>query len=347
MPKLNAAVIGAGWVSGEHIAAFQRNPHVEFKGIASRTREGAEAKARERGLDCRIYDTVDQLIADPEIHIVSICSPPNVHAEQVIKCAEAGKHIVIEKPVAMNREDVWRMQEAVRKAGVKTVVSFVLRWNPLFETIKALLAEGALGNLFYAECDYWHWVGPHYGQYRWSRTKEAGGSSLLSAGCHAVDALRWFAGEIVEVYGYSAAKWAGSDYEFDPHVVAAVKFANGAIGKVSSSLECRTPYIFNIELLGDQGTLRNNRLFSKKLMPGQTDYAEIPTILPDSGDVTHHPFQGQIDHFVDCILQNRESHCNLDDAVKTMEVCFAIDESAATGRPVRLPLDRGNARMSA
>jgi len=347
MAKLKAGVIGAGWVSGEPIAAYVRNPHVEFVGIASRTREGAERKAREVGVDCRVYDTVDQLIDDPEINLVSICSPPNVHAEQVIKCAQAGKHLVIEKPVAMNRVDVWRMQDAVRAAGVKTVVSFVLRWNPLFETIKSLLAQGALGNIFYLEADYWHWVGPHYGQYRWSRTKEAGGSSLLSAGCHAVDALRWFGGEIVEVSGYSAPKWAGSDYEFDPNVVAAVKFASGAIGKVSSSLECRTPYIFNIEILGDQGTLRNNRLYSRVLFPGQTDYAEFPTILPDSGDVTHHPFQGQIDHFVECILEDRESHCNLDDATKTMEVCFAIDESIETGKPVRLPLDRQKAGMTA
>lgn len=344
---MKAGIIGTGWVAGEHAAALAENPHVELKGVASRTREGAEAKVAEWGMDLKVYDTVDQLIEDDEIQIVSICSPPHVHAEQVIKCAEAGKHVIIEKPVAMTSEDVWRMEEAVAKAGVKSVVSFVLRWNPLFETIKSLLGEGALGNIFYAESDYWHWVGPHYGQYRWSKTKEMGGSSLLSAGCHAVDALRWFAGDVVEVCGYSAGKWEGSDYEFDPHVVAALKFESGAIGKVSSSLECRTPYIFNIQLLGDKGTVRNNKLYSPAKLPGQTDYAEIPTILPDSGDVTHHPFKGQINHFVDCILEDRESHCNLADAAKTMEVCFAIDESIATGRPVKLPLERDSVRVGA
>ncbi len=344
---MKAGIVGTGWVAGEHVAAYQENPHIEVKGIASRTREGAEAKAAEWGFDGKVYDTVDQLIEDDEIKVVSICSPPDVHAEQVIKCAQAGKHVVIEKPVALTREDVWAMEEAVAKAGVKSVVSFVLRWNPLFETIKALLADGALGNVFYSESDYWHWVGPHYKQYHWAKTKKAGGSSLLSAGVHAVDALRWFSGEIVEVSGYSAPKWEGSDYEFDPNIVAALKFENGAIGKVSSSLECQTPYIFNIQLMGDQGTLRNNKLFSKSKLPGQTDYAEIPTILPDSGDVTHHPFKGQINHFVECILENKESHCNLADAAKSMDVCFAIDESIATGRPVKLPLDRSSERVGA
>ena len=139
----------------------------------------------------------------------------------------------------------------------------------------------------YLECDYWHWIGPHYGQYTWSRTKEAGGSSLLSAGCHAVDALRWFGGDIVEVFGYTAPHFEGSDYEFEPNMVALLRFANGATGKVSSLLECTTPYIFNVKLFGEKGTIRNNKVYSAEKYPGQLDYLEYPTILPDSGDVTH------------------------------------------------------------
>lgn len=340
MAKYKVGIVGTGWVAGEHVKAFEANPLTQVVGLASRTAAGAEAKRAELGVDCRVYDTVEQLLDDESIDIVSICSPPNVHASQVIHAAQAGKHMVIEKPLAMDRHEVWRMQEAVATAGVKTVSSFVLRWNPLFETIKALLGDGALGRVFHAECDYWHWVGPHYGQYRWSKTKEAGGSSLLSAGCHAVDALRWFNGEVAEVYGYSTAKWEGSDYEFDPNVVAVLKFVDGSIGKVSSMLECRTPYVFNIQLLGDRGTVRNNQLFSHSKFPGQTGYATIPTILPDSGDVTHHPFQGEIDDFVQAIESGGESRCPFDDAVRSMEVCFAIDESIATRQPVSLPLPR-------
>jgi len=337
MAKYGVAVHGAGWVSGEHIKAYMKNPHCEVVAISSRREESARQKACEAGLDCRIYTDFDQVCADPEVQIVSICTPNHLHAQETIKAARAGKHILIEKPVALNLPDLRAMHKAVREAKVKTVVSFVLHWNPLFQCIKALLAEDALGQVFYGEVDYWHGIGRWYGGYDWVTKKETGGSMLLAAGCHAVDAIRYFVGsEIVEVMGYATK--VNPDYEYDATIVAAVKFANGAVGKVSGSLECVMPYNFNIDLMGTHGSIRNDRLYSRKLLPGQTGFATIPTILPDSGDVTHHPFEGEINHFVECILQDVESHVNLEDAVKTHEVCFAIDRSAAEGRPIQLPL---------
>ena len=106
---------------------------------------------------------------------------------------------------------------------------------------------------------------------------------------------------------------------------------------MSATVDAYIPYVFNLEVLGERGSLRGNRLFAERF-PGQTGWAEIPTILPDSGDVTHHPFQDEIDHFVACILDGREASPNLDDAVKTTEVCLAADLAAAERRTVTLPL---------
>jgi predicted dehydrogenase len=92
-----------------------------------------------------------------------------------------------------------------------------------------------------------------------------------------------------------------------------------------------------VEIFGDKGSVKNNRLWSHKF-PGQSDWIEIPAIAPDSSDVTHHPFQAQIDHFVECIERDVESHCNLEDAIKTHEVVFAAQECYRTGRPVALPI---------
>jgi len=329
------AIIGAGWVSGEHIKAFQKNPRTRVVGIYSRSADAARKKLEEHGVQGRVYDALDQVLADRSIQIVSVCSPPDVHADQVIRAAAAGKHMVIEKPLAMNREDVAAMVSAVDRAGVSTVVSFVLRWNPMIQTTKRLLEDDAVGRISYVEADYWHWIGPHYAQYRWARTKAVGGASLLSAGCHAVDAMRWLAGEIQEVFGYSAKGFPGSDYEFDPNLAAVVKFRSGAVGKVSSILECKTPYVFNVHIVGDKGTIRNNKVFSHAF-PGQTGYLEYPTILPDSGDVTHHPFVHEIDHFVECLDTGRKAITEIRDAQKTMEVCFGISDSVREGRPVSL-----------
>jgi predicted dehydrogenase len=337
MKQFGCAVHGAGWVSTEHIRAYMSNPQCRVVAISSRTEEKARARMIGCGLDCKIYTDYDKLLADPEVDCISICTPNHLHAGETIKAAQAGKHIIIEKPVALNLADLRAMHKAVKQARVKTVVGFVLRWNPLFDVIKSLLARNAIGDLYYAEVDYWHAIGPWYSLFEWARTKEKGGSSFLSAGCHAVDAIRYFVGsEITEVCAFEGGP--GFGVEYSPTVVGIVKFANGVIGKLSSILEARLPYKFNIDLLGKEGSIRNNELYSVNLLKGQKDMAVIPTVLPDSGDVTHHPFQGEIDHFIDCIINDVESHVNLEDAVKTHEVCLAFDESAARdGAKVKLP----------
>jgi predicted dehydrogenase len=279
------------------------------------------------------------LLEDPAIQVVSICTPHHLHAAQGVAAAKAGKHLMLEKPVALDLAGLRELQATVRATQVKTVVSFVLRWNPLFETLKALIADGVVGRLFYAEVDYLHGIGPWYAQYEWNIKKSIGGSSLLTAGCHAVDGLRWFVGQrAVEVFAYANFSHRNSlAYEYEPNSVTLVKFEDGTVGKVASSIECVMPYVFNIELLGDAGTIRNNQVFSKRWV-GQKSWATIPTIMPDSGDVTHHPFQLQVNHFVDCILGGRESHANLDDVSQTHEICFAAEISIRENRPVSLPL---------
>ncbi|HZO91540.1 MAG TPA: Gfo/Idh/MocA family oxidoreductase [Chthonomonadaceae bacterium] len=336
MRALGVAINGAGWVAGEHIKAYQKNPHTEVVAICSRTRESAAARALEAGLeDIQITTDYAEVLRNPRVDIVSVCTPPNCHPQDTIRAAEAGKHILIEKAAANDLQSLRAMQEAVRNAGVKTVVSFVLRWNPQFMWIDRMLDEGAIGPLFYAEVDYWHNIGPQYKQYAWNVKKEIAGSVFLSAGCHAVDALRHFArDEVVEVTAYANKR--NPEYEYETNVVGIVKFAGGAIGKVSASFDVRCPYAFNIDLLGEKGTIRDNHIYAKDFFAGQTDWITVPTIRPDSGDVTHHPFVGEINHFVDCILHDKESFVNLEDAAKTHEVCFALDKSVETGGPVRI-----------
>jgi predicted dehydrogenase len=338
--KLGAAILGTGDVSGEHIRAFQANPHVEVRAILSRDHARAEARALQYGVNgCRAYTELDDLLKSDDIHVVSICTPHHLHVEQGVACARAGKHVIVEKPIALDVAGLRKLDAAVRECNVRSVVSFVLRWNPLFETIRALLADGMLGDVFYGEVDYLHGITKNYGLYPWLRQKQFGGTALLTAGCHAVDALRWFVGkEAVEVFSY--ANWSKGnplDYEYEPNSTALIRFADDTMGKVATSIEYVAPYTFPIVLMGNAGTIRDNRLFTKR-WPGQTGWAAIPTILPDSGSVTHHPFVPQIAHFIDCVLTGAESHCSVADAVKTHEICIAAEISKNEGRPVRLPL---------
>lgn len=341
MAKMGVGIVGTGWVSGEHIRAFEANAHTKVVALCGRTEESARAKAAETGLDCAIYTDYEKMLGHDGLDIVSICTPPNLHRPEAVAAAEAGKHICLEKAIATTLDDSKAIRDAVAKAKVKSVVSFVLRWNPLFEIIKTNLAQGAIGRVFLGEVDYFHGIGPWYKQFHWNIKKEVGASSLLSAGCHALDAIRWFmGGEVTEVSQYTTRGdgEAFKAYEYAPTTVTLMQFADGRIGKCASCIECVQPYVFNINLVGTEGTIKNNQFYSKKLYPGQTSWTSVPTILPDSGDVTHHPFTPQIDHFIDCIRNNVESHCNIADAYKTHEVVFAADQSGLEGKPVKLPL---------
>lgn len=339
MKKLGASIIGTGWVSDEYIKAFQNNPHCEVVAICSRDAVRANAKAAEHRLrDCAAFTNPAEMLKDSSIDIVAICTPHHQHVEQGVASARAGKHVIVEKPIATDLAGLRQLRDAVQSAGVKSVTSFVLRWNPMFDNIRAMLDQDLLGKIFYAEVDYLHGVGPQYRLWSWMVKKEYGGSALLAGGCHAVDALRWFVrDDAVEVSCYSNKTPVNEyQYEYDPNSVAIVRFAGGAIGKVACCLEAHMPYVFNVELFGDKGTIRNNQLYTTK-WPGQNAWAAIPAVLPDSGDVSHHPFQKEVDHFVECILSNQESHANVADTYKTHEICLAADLSAAEGRPVSLP----------
>lgn len=341
MEKLGVGVVGPGWAGGEHMKAYMNNPHVELVAVCGRDEGRTRASMAEAEVgECAVYTDYEEMLKRDDLHVVSICTPNDLHVEQGIAAVQAGKHMLLEKPIALNLEDLKKLRDTVRGAEVKTVVGFVLRWNPLFETIKPLIEDDAIGRIFYGEVDYYHGIGPWYKQFQWNVKKTIGGSSLLSAGCHAVDGLRWFMNdEAVEVTCYSARSDSDDykQYEYDPTSVTIIKFKGGAIGKVTCSIECVQPYVFHISLAGDKGTIRNNLLYSHK-MPGQTDFATIPTIMPDSGDVTHHPYQGEIDHLVDCILNDEESFVNVEDAIKTHEICLAAEISAQEGRSVSLPL---------
>ena len=291
-------------------------------------------------MEAACYDDLEAMLRKEKPDIVSVTAPPHFHVALGVLAAKHGAQLVMEKPIAMNPQELQTLLAAVKTHQTRSVVSFVLRWNPLFQIIRSLLDDGACGDLFYGEVDYYHGIGPWYGQFEWNKSRQAGGNSLLSAGCHAVDGLLWFMGsQAVEVHAFATRSTSEiyRPYEYPPTLATLLKFEDGRVGKVTSCIECNAPYIFNIQLFGSGGTIRNNQLYSNQLK-GQTGFATIPTILPDSGDVTHHPFQGEIDHFVNRLKEGKNSDVPIEYAARVMEICYAADESAQTGKSVRLPL---------
>jgi predicted dehydrogenase len=352
---------GAGWVARQHAAAYRNRSDCRIVAINDISRDRASSMASELGLkEVGIYAQLSDALRHSDIDVVSVCTPQHVHCENVVQIAEAGKHIVIEKPAATALDELRNMQDAVRTAKVKTVVSFVLRWNPLLVLLKKMLVEGVFGNPYYVEVDYMSYNGSWWGGWNDARTLKQGVSASLVAGCHAIDAARWLAttesGKAaipVEVYATSGGFRKGKTREYNPISntwidnappmeydgleVILIKFANGVQAKICVNAECVMPYRFPIRIFGDRGTAMDNKIWSESF-PSQNDWIEIPTICPDSSDVSHHPFQAQIDHFIGCIADNVESHCNLEDAVRSHEVVFAALDCYKHRRPTELPL---------
>jgi predicted dehydrogenase len=273
--------------------------------------------------------------------VVSICSYPQDHAGHVVASAAAGKHIIVEKPLVLNLEDLRRVESAVNRAGVKCCVCFECRYSSQFLVTKAQIDQGLLGEIHYGEVDYFHGIGPWYGQYRWNTKKDAGGSSLLSAGCHALDALLLcMGGEVESVTSFSVGSTNVDfePYEYDTTSVTILKFKDGRIGKTASVIDCLQPYYFHTHLVGSEGSLLDNKIYStKRPDPEDKAWSEIPMKLCDSGDVSDHPYQTQFEAFFSATKEGRDvPMTSLADAIRSHEVIFAADLSAATGQSVLL-----------
>lgn len=333
MKKFNVGIIGYSWAAGAHIEAINRTSLAQVTAIcSSRKLDPAEVSARHGG-NIACYTDLAEMLADPDLHIVSICSYPANHTREAVMSAQAGKHLIIEKPLALNWDDCLSIKDAVEAAGVKTCVCFECRYSSQLETTRAIVESGLLGKIHYAEVDYYHGVGPWYGQFRWNVKKEAAGSSLLSAGCHALDALLMIMGnDVTDVTSYSAfsANQDFAKYEYPTTSVSILKFRNGSVGKVASVIDCLQPYYFHIHLVGSEGTLLDNKFYSTKY--GSLDksrWSELSMKMLDSGDVSDHPYQKQFEAFFQAIVEGKEMPLtSLADALHTHEVLFAADRSA-------------------
>jgi predicted dehydrogenase len=331
------AIIGTGNNARAHVKAVLSNQKARLVAMCTNDPEQGKTLAADNGVQSEIYTNLDQMLSNPEIEIVLVCTPNNLHASQATVAAQAGKNILIEKPVALNLAELRTLQTAVEQSGVKTMVSFVLRWNPYLRIAKKLITDGAVGNVFMIETCYWHST-PRAAPGHWMTTKSVAGSVFLMGGCHALDTARWLANsDIVEVSAFGTKGIGKEWYEYAHTVEALVRFESGAIGRVSASMGCIMPYSYNVTVMGDQGSLRDNRLWSH-LYPGQTDYVTIPTQMPDSGSVMDHPFTPGLTHLINCIEEGRDTDISLSSTLNVHEALLAIDQSVEEGKPVSLPL---------
>jgi predicted dehydrogenase len=341
MQDIKVGIVGFGWVARAHLEALKGVEGASVAAICDLKPYDEQELEREFGIPLKAYQDYAEMLGDSSIDAISICTPHPFHPQQAIAAAEAGKHLIIEKPLALTFEDSKAIVDAVARAGVQTCVGFECRYSKHFSVIRSCIDTDLLGDLHYAEVDYYHGIGPWYGQFEWNVKRDMGGSSLLTAGCHALDALLFFMdGEVEEVTSYAtrSVNEIFEPYEYDTSSVTILKFADGSVGKVASVVDCLQPYYFHIHLVGSQGSLLDNKIYSAKLDGlSKERWSTLETALIDSGDVVDHPYQPQFQAFVDSI-QSKEPMplTDLQTAFETHRVLYAADLSAAEGRPVKV-----------
>jgi predicted dehydrogenase len=339
--KINVAIIGYGWAATAHIAAINASQQAQVTAVwSSRKLDGAELSAK-HGSPIKTYTDLEAMLREPSVHVVDITSYPNQHAAQFIAAAKNGKHIIVEKPLAIEWSEILAMKKAAKSSGVKVCVCFECRYSSQFLATKAVIDQGLLGSLHYGEIDYYHGIGPWYGQYRWNTKRELGGSALLTAGCHALDALLLcMGGDVQEVTSYAtqSAHPIFKAYEYQTSATSLLRFANGAVGKCAAVVDCFQPYYFHTHLVGSEGSLLDNKFHSQKLGGlNKHAWSQLSMKMLDSGDVSDHPYQTQFQAFFDALDAGKDmALTNFAEAFATHRVIAAADLSAKEKRAVKV-----------
>lgn len=353
--KIKVAVIGCGGISGCHLGGYSRNKDVEIYALCDINKERAEGRAKEYGVPLeRVFtDKCEMFKALPEIDAVSVCTWNNAHAECTIAALEAGKHVLCEKPMAMNAEEAKAMKAAAEKAGKLLMIGFVRRHGNDARVVKDFIDNGYFGDIYYAKAQYLRRNGNPGG---WFGDKSrSGGGPLIDLGVHVIDLVRYLVGrpkpvsaygatfhklgnrpDVKGARGYSAADAGDKAKEIcdvEDLASALIRFDNGMTLSVEASFSLNTKSdIGNIELYGDKaGAKMDPELHLYTNINGymaNVDFASS-TALSFSG-----LFDNEINHYVDCVLGRAESMAPAEDGVILMKILDAIYKSAATGHEV-------------
>ncbi|MFH0965830.1 MAG: Gfo/Idh/MocA family oxidoreductase [Planctomycetota bacterium] len=312
---INVGVMGLGPNGREHLKNYQRHPNARVVAVCDADEALARRVANERGI-ANVYTDLG-ILDQKDIDMVAVCVPNPFHGEYTIRALEAGKHVFVEKPMALEIESLRKIVRLSRKTGLHAMAGQVLRFLPLFRTIKHLITEGIIGEIFYVEGDYIH-------DLRGYRHLE---DPMGSDGVHPLDLLRWYVGEAVEVQAYSNRMiWPELQ---DPTTVAIYRFASGCIGKVTvlwTPIGPR-PTAFNISVYGSKATIRRDEIC----------LAGTDRFVPIGLDPTGHPFDEEDAHFIDCLVQGREPLINTLDGARSAAAVLVVKEAIRERRPVSIP----------
>lgn len=326
MKPIRIGLIGCGGISRAHARGYQNLPEL-FRVTA--TCDIVEAHAAERGQQLgakRIYTDYEKMLREADIDAVDICLPHDLHADVSNAALEAGKHVIVEKPIAITLAEADSMIATAEKAGAILMVALNERYDPAHERIKQMVDEGILGQLLCIRID--HNQNVRLPEGHWIRSRDQlGGGVLIGSGIHRVDLLRWFGGEVVRVANFQVEQLERMEGEVA--VVMSVLFESGCIGEVTAIWAVRkAPWYEGVWVYGTEGSVyRLNGVF----WDSPDGYVKLDIPEADS-------FTEELRHFGQCILNGRKPLTSGEEARRSLEVVLAAYRSADSGEITQLPL---------
>jgi len=345
MERTKIAILGAGFISEIHVESFHRFiPEAEVVAVYARNEEKAKAFAEKFDIPLW-YTDVDTLINKSCCEIVDICLPNFMHEQATLKAAAAGKHIIIEKPLAVTLKEADRMIDACKKANVKLMYAEELCFAPKYERARQLVNEGAFGEVFMLKQSEKH-SGPHSDWFY--DINLAGGGVLMDLGCHGIQWFRWMLNnaKALNVFASLATVYHKGRTKGEDNSVIIIEFENGVTGVVENSWAKHGGMDDRSEIYGTGGMIYADLFMGNSAVSYSRNGYKYAMEKADTTvgwsftvfeEVFNQGYPHELKHFVDCVRNNKQPLVTGEDGRAVLEIIYAAYASAGSGKKVSLP----------
>lgn len=339
MGNVRFGIIGTGAMAEVHAQAIRAMAGGSLQAVLGRRPQAAQAFAARHGI--RPCSNLDEFLASPDLDVVTIATPSGAHLEFVLAAAQAGKHVLVERPLEVTLERVDRMMEACQRAGVLLGGILSRRFCPAIDALKTAVVEGRFGTLTMADASVkWHRDPAFYDSGNWRGALAlAGGGALMNEGFDAIDRLLYLAGDVRSVWA-STARLTHANLEVEDTAVAMLEFRNGARGVIQSATSCWSGegHPAEVHLCGESGSVflvEDRFRVWTFLDQAPMDYDVRATLLLDDRSAEVAPgfagHQSNFEEFAQALRENREPLVTAAEARRAVALVAGMYESARHG----------------
>lgn len=343
MKKIKCAVIGCGRISLKHFEAIDKHHEsLELVAVCDTNLQLVEKISVEK--NCQAYTSLPILLKDRSIELIILCTPSGLHACQTVLCAEAGKHVMTEKPMATRWQDGLKMVKACDDASVKLFVVKQNRRNTTLQLLKRAIEQKRFGKIYMVQINvFWTRPQEYYDQAKWRGTWEFDGGALMNQASHYIDLLDWLIGPVKDIQTMTGT--LARDIEVEDTAVMNVRWRSGTLGSVSVTM---LTYPKNLEgsitILGEKGTVKVGGVAVNEI-----EYWEFEDTNPDDAKIKEanykttsvygfgHPLY--YTNVIDTLNGNAIAETDGREGLRSLELLIASYLSARDGKKISLPLE--------